>query len=859
MPIQFSDDRRNVDGVQTLLDRVNGIGITEQAGIIGFNRVPPDHNGAVGQDHVISVLNHVMQIYDKSGNLLSTQTLESLFGGIGGNSILPVDPNILYDPYTERFVYVSFEVAGIDGGTVNTANDQIRLNIAVSKTSDPLDGWFVQSINANTVIGGRNTWSDYPGVAVDGDAIYITANMFQFDGAQNFAGNRLWIIDKGDGDGGLYDGGGVSFTKHDPVAAAGSGAFEATLMPVRYANDSLNGPGIFLASASGATNGVNEIIQVFHVTDPLGSPDFSVQQISLGDISNENLSFLPGATQPGTSQRIASGDARINSGGAVWFEGKIYLTFSVAPKSGPDAGQTMTHWVELDATAPAAISLLTQGNIGGEDIGTGVHTYESSINVNKDGSVLINFSASGPTVYPGAYYAFRAADDPGGVFGPSQTLAAGIDYYFRNRAGEGISSQTSNRWGDFSGVGVDPVDGTTFWFFNQYADQRGSPNAAGQDGRWNVVLGSARPTIQNFQFAADSPNERFFGGLGNDALQLNALDVNTRVDISQNNNGSLRAAYSDGASGVATAYFVEAVLFKGGAGDDTLMINGGFDPSQLTNVPFLADGGAGADLLSASGLASGLKVRFFGGDGADTLIGGGSADVIFGDNGDDHIDGGTGNDDLRGSAGNDTVLGGHGRDVIRGNSGIDDLRGGAGGDTIAGGIDNDELRGASGDDAMKGEAGDDYLSGGIDDDLLKGNEGVDTLIGGDGNDSLQGNPGDDLLFGQAGNDDLRGGNDNDTLDGGAGNDTLRGNSGDDVFVYAPGAGSDLIVGFEGGAGAGDVIDLSVYDGVFDAFADVQAAAADDGFGNVVIDLGGDDSITIAKVLEADLHEDDFLF
>ncbi|MFC2952880.1 calcium-binding protein [Marinicaulis aureus] len=858
MPIQFSDDTRNVDGVQTLLDRVNGIGITDLAGIIGFNRVPPDHNGAVGQDHVISVLNHVMQIYDKSGNLLSTQTLESLFGVIGGNSLLPVDPNIVYDPYSERFVYVSFEVGGIDGGTINAGNDQIRLNVAVSKTSDPTDGWFVQSINANTVIGGRNTWSDYPGVAVDGDAIYITANMFQFDGGQSFAGNRLWIIDKGDGSGGLYDGGGLSFTKHNPIAAAGSGAVEATLIPVRYANDSLGGPGVFLASASGVSNGASEIIQVFHVTDPLGSPDFSVQQISLGDISNENLSSLPGATQPGTAQRVGVGDARINSGGAVWFEGKIYLTFSVAPKTGPDAGQTTTHWVELDATAPAAISLRTQGNIGGEDIGVGVHTYHSSVNVNKDGSVLINFSASGPTVYPGAYYAFRGADDPAGAFGPVQTLARGVDYYFRNRFGEGISSQTTNRWGDFSGVGVDPVDGTTFWLFNQYADQRGSPNSAGQDGRWRVVLGEARPTIQNFQFDANSPNERFFGGLGNDVLQLNALDVNMRLDISQNNNGSLRAAFSEGASGVATAYFVEAVLFQGGSGDDTLMINGAFNPSQLTNVPFVADGGAGADFFSANGLSSGLKVKFFGGDGADTLTGGGSADVIFGNNGDDLIDGGTGNDDLRGSAGNDTILGDKGRDIIRGNSGDDDIRGGSGGDTLDGGLDNDEIRGASGDDAMKGGAGDDYFSAGTDDDLVKGNEGADTLIGGDGNDSLQGNPGDDLLYGQAGDDDIRGGNDNDTLDGGAGNDTLRGNSGDDVFVYAPGADDDLIIGFEGAAGVGDVIDLSVYDGIFDDFADVQAAASEVG-ASTVIDLGGGDSITLHNVALADLDSDDFLF
>ncbi|GJL93437.1 calcium-binding protein [Hyphococcus sp.] len=894
MGVGFSTGRQSIGSAPTRLDRIDGIGITEEAGLLGFNRVPPDHNGAVGQNHVISVLNHVMQIYDKSGNLLSTQTLESLFGVIGGNSVLPVDPNILYDPYTERFVYVSFEVTGIDGA-VNQSNDQIRLNIAVSKTSNPLDGWFVRSIDAKTVINGQNTWSDYPGVAVDGDAIYITANMFQFDGAQNFAGNRLWIIDKGDGGGGLYDGGALSFTKHDPVAAAGSGAVNATLIPVRYADDGPAGPGVFLASASGVSNGASEIIQIFHVTDPLGSPGFSVQQISLGDISNENLNFLPAATQLGSANVLGSGDARINSGGAVWFEGKIYLTFSVAPKFGPDAGQTTTHWVELDATAPAAISLIQQGNIGGEDIGPGAHTFHSSINVNKDGSVLINFSASGPTIYPGAYYAFRGADDPAGAFGPAQTLSVGVDHYFRNRQGEGISAQTTNRWGDFSGVGVDPVDGTTFWFFNQYADTRGSPNAAGQDGRWRVVIGSARPTIQNFQFDADSANESFYGGLGEDVLQLNALAANTRVDISQNGDGSINAAFGDGASGVAKAYFIEAVLFRGGAGDDTLMIGGPFNPLLLAGRPFVGDGGDGADFFSGAGLTSAVDVEFFGGDGADTLIGGLADDRILGGAGNDVIDGGDRHDVLlAGQAGDDSIIGGIGDDKLTGGDDNDTLDGGGGDDTASGGAGDDLVLGDSGDDLitggegldtldggngndrMAGAAGDDVVSGGAGNDVVKGNDGNDTLDGGNlndtlnggadndtldggnGNDRLTGARGDDVLIGGAGDDTLLGNRGADSLTGGTGDDALTGHAGDDLFVFAAGDGNDVITDFTAGAASEDVIELSGFGAAFDEFSDVTAAASDDG-ADTTIDLGGGATLTLSGVLVADLHSDDFLF
>ncbi|WDI30839.1 calcium-binding protein [Hyphococcus flavus] len=871
MPVQLNTGQQTVYAAPTLIDETDGIGISELAGIIGFNRVPPDHNGAVGQDHVVSVLNHVMQIYDKSGDLLSTQTLDSLFGVVPGAFVLPVDPNILYDPYTDRFVYVSFEVTGIDGSGSNPSNDVIQLNVAVSKTGNPLDGWHVQSIDAKTVVGGENTWSDYPGIAVDGEAIYISANMFQFDpgsdGQVSFAGNRLWIVDKGEGGGGLYDGGAISFTKHDPVAEAGGGAFNATLMPVRYANDSLGGPGVFLASASGASNGVNEILQVFHVTDPLGTPDFSVQQISLGDVSNENAGFLPQATQLGTNIVLGSGDPRINSGGAVWFEGKIYLTFSVSPKFGPNSSQTTTHWVELDATSPAAISLLQQGNIGGEDIAPGTHTFHSSINVNKDGSVLINFSASGPSIYPGAYYAIRGADDPIGEFGPAQTLSPGIDYYFRNRLGEGISSQTTNRWGDFSGVSVDPVDGTTFWFFNQFADTRGSPNAAGQDGRWRVVLGSARPTVQNFQFDANDTNENFYGGLGVDAIQLNALSTNTRVDITENGDGSLNAAFGDTASGTARGYFVEAIVFNGGAGDDTVSVDGAFTPAQLADRAVFASGGGGVDLLTAAALLTDIGVEFYGGDGEDILIGGLGNDFLLGQNDDDAITGADGNDSINGNAGDDSIegnagsdvlVGSTGEDTISGSDGVDLIYGGTGNDILSGGNESDYLSGGINNDILDAGDGDDEAAGGANNDSVMGGLGNDTLYGAKRVDTVEGGDGDDIVSGAADNDFLDGGDGNDLLFGGVQNDRITGGAGNDTFLYNAGNDIDLITDFVAGAGTEDVIQLNNFGADFDEFAEVIAAAIDDGT-DTTINFGSGNLIILYNVVVADLHEDDFIF
>ncbi len=97
------------------------------------------------------------------------------------------------------------------------------------------------------------------------------------------------------------------------------------------------------------------------------------------------------------------------------------------------------------------------------------------------------------------------------------------------------------------------------------------------------------------------------------------------------------------------------------------------------------------------------------------------------------------------------------------------------------------------------------------------------------------------------------------MSGGLGDDTVIGNGGNDVFIFASGDGNDTFETFTEGAGVGDVIQLSGFGAAFDTFAEVMAAATDDGFGNTVIDFGGGDTITLTGITSANLHDDDFVF
>jgi Ca2+-binding RTX toxin-like protein len=151
-------------------------------------------------------------------------------------------------------------------------------------------------------------------------------------------------------------------------------------------------------------------------------------------------------------------------------------------------------------------------------------------------------------------------------------------------------------------------------------------------------------------------------------------------------------------------------LNEGGAGDDTVEVNGGgaaevftvtangarvrFD--RLDPAPFSIDIGTsenlvlnangGDDSFSATGnLAALIKITVDGGTGDDTILGSNGIDLLRGGDGDDFIDGQQGNDVAFMGAGDDVFQWdpGDGSDVVEGQDGIDTmLFNGSGGNEI---------------------------------------------------------------------------------------------------------------------------------------------------------------------------------
>jgi hypothetical protein len=427
----------------------------------GFNLIPPDPSGAAGRERLVAVVNAMIEVRTKAGSLTYRDSLKDFFSILGtsqaGNSYF--DPKVVYDEHAQRFVVVGLER---NGGTSVS-----RILLAVSKNELPAaaNDWYFVAINSAVTIGTVNSWADYPGFEVDEEAVYITANMFSFS-SDTFQGTRLWIVSKGVS-GGFYGGGSATFAMYNPYQNFG---IARTTMPAQVHGSGGAGTsiGTFLVSNVLYNDGSIEV-QVITVQNPLGAATFTFNTVGLGQITQ--LIVIPGSPQLGSTQLIEVNDYRTLD--AVWQSNKLWLTHTIVPlASDINANQATAHWVRINTST---FTLEAQGNLGGEAFSAQTSTSFPAVAVNSQGQVAFGYAASSPTIYAGAYGSIFL----GNVEHPF-TVKSGLDFYVRTFSGN------RNRWGDYTGISVDPTDGS-FWIFNQFADVRGSVDSFGGSGRWGTA------------------------------------------------------------------------------------------------------------------------------------------------------------------------------------------------------------------------------------------------------------------------------------------------------------------------------------------------------------------------------------
>lgn len=233
-----------------------------------------------------------------------------------------------------------------------------------------------------------------------------------------------------------------------------------------------------------------------------------------------------------------------------------------------------------------------------------------------------------------------------------------------------------------------------------------------------------------------------------------------------------------------SAYNVERVSFRGGAGNDVI---------NTANMAVLVDGRDGIDLWRADyrdadvaidlfmkgqqnlievgvhGIGGIERLDFVAGQRNDTIFAGDHADRVDGAARNDIIDMGA-RDPTRPENEYDVAIGGTGRDLLIVDASLETtavfLTAFALTYTVT------SVSGRFHVEASEFERID-----------MKTGEGADRLEGATNADTLAGGSGNDTLIGGGGQDSLAGGRGNDLIAGGQGQDDLSGNAGRDVFVF----------------------------------------------------------------------------
>lgn len=416
--------------VQPFADSIDG---AEACG--PCRNTPPDPEIAVGEDHVVAVVNVSMEIYDKNGNALAGPIyFRNLFAGVPGCAGRYFDPSVVYDEKEKRFI------VGID------AVFGAAFCVAASATSDPTGTWHRYGFQT---IPDASTFFDFPHLGVGRDAVYMGGNNFV---GPNFEA-RIWALNKQD----LYSGAPLRV-----VSRALGFNREFTPRPVQVTGVAegrwpRSGPHYFLTDDryDGVTFGVWSWSDPFA---PGGGELIKRGVVDLVAATGVPAALAPNIPQLG-GQDLIGNDWRVQDGemrdGDVWFSTSIGCN--------PGAGTVgCTRWARIDPRKP---KVRDAGIIASD----GMHRSYAGLAVDACGNMAIGYTLSSADTWHGIAVTGRRHNDRHGTVLSEEAVLAGQAPY------TGFEGDPA-RWGDYTKMAIDP-NGRDFYYLGQYTKDINFPGA----------------------------------------------------------------------------------------------------------------------------------------------------------------------------------------------------------------------------------------------------------------------------------------------------------------------------------------------------------------------------------------------
>jgi hypothetical protein len=413
--------------------RFDGIGNPEGCG--GCS--PPDTNGDVGLNEYVQTVNATkIGIFDKTtGSQLQIFDLGSLWSS--GPCTQDVgDPVAVFDNLAQRWVFTQLA-------------SPHHVCIAVSQTSDPLGAYYLYLFDVVN-------FPDYFKIGAWSDAYLGTANQSSYSA---MAFNRAKML------------------VGDPSAELVRFDGETNLLlPATVAGSSAPAPGgYFFTFKDDQFHGGVDRIELFQLKANFKHPakskftlvkSFPIASFTYTVCGFFNFDCIPQKGSSALVDAVSEWPMQRFSYRMLPAQEELVGAFTVG--GGTASPGAAVRWFEL-RKAGRKWKLIQEGT---QDLGDGLNRFMGSIAIDQKGDIALGYSASSADAYPSIRYATRTPSDPLGTLGPENVLI------------KGKGSQTSSdRWGDYSAMVVDPVGGCQFWYTNEFY-----PVSSGSD--WQTEIGA---------------------------------------------------------------------------------------------------------------------------------------------------------------------------------------------------------------------------------------------------------------------------------------------------------------------------------------------------------------------------------
>jgi hypothetical protein len=431
------------EAMPTPLLSFDGLSNCDNIAVYSAVIMPPDMTGDVGPIHYVQVVNALVRVFDKNGNTVTPPfKMSELFAPLGTpcSSRNDGEATVLYDHLADRWLLSKY----------CTLSPPFRQMIAISKTGDPTGEYYLyEFVMPNIRLNDLAKFGVWP------DGYYMSTEEYtgsDFSGTGMFAFDRLRMLEGDPAASYIY------FSRSSRSAERLGNILPSDL-------DGLNTPpagmpNIFAGYTATEYGDERDALLLFDFHADFAVPANStfIERVeSPVAVAAFDPTSPPGRadiSQPPPGERLDSNSDR--------------LSYRVSYRNMDGGGSIVLNQTVRTGQDPyrAGVRLYRLKESGGEfqveeqvTVGdTSASRWIGSAAQDNAGNLAVGYNYATDADPPSLRFTGRLSTEPPGTLRDEGVLVNGT----------GVQRAFGWRWGDYSGMSVDPVDDCTFWMTGEY-------------------------------------------------------------------------------------------------------------------------------------------------------------------------------------------------------------------------------------------------------------------------------------------------------------------------------------------------------------------------------------------------------